>query len=107
MINMLIQLLSGVLIYFLIKGLLYYIIEVKYLIPKFLEYPPYICLKCATFWTSLFVFGFIAITLSIPTAVIGIMLAILDAIAMHIHQKNKTMLLEEWEEYEKMKNDGN
>ena len=69
----------------------YWLTEVKGL-PKWLDYKPFICRLCLTFWTLIGVY--IAIWLSFSCLYLGIggiLLAILNAIAMYIDQRNKTI----------------
>lgn len=65
--------------------------------PKFLDYQPFCCRKCLTFWLAIgvavtaFLLGFNigAITLAI--------LSVLNAVAMTIDQRRKTITLDEYE----------
>lgn len=69
----------------------YWLTEVKGL-PKWLDYKPFICRLCLTFWCLIGVY--IAIWLSFSCLYLGmggIILAILNAIAMYIDQRNKTI----------------
>lgn len=60
-------------------------------IPKWLKYPPYSCCKCLTFW-SLIGVGIAMFLLNfVITGVALVVLGILNAIAMHQHQKNNTV----------------
>lgn len=68
-------------------------------IPKWLDYAPYSCELCLTFW--LLMFAYISVGLSFEiyiTLIGGVILAILNAIAMYINQKNKTISIEEYDE---------
>lgn len=79
-----------------VRYLAYYITEVKGL-PEWLDYKPWNCKLCLTFWSLIAVYvsaGVIGLQI---TMIGGIILAILNAIAMWIDQKNKTVTLEEYD----------
>lgn len=94
------QIFLGVVLYFMIKYLAYYVIEKKQMIPKFLNYKPFNCVKCCTFWTSIFVFSTIFFLNLNATAIIGILLTTLDAIAQTINEKEKTISLKDYDKYD-------
>lgn len=74
-----------------IKYIAYYITEVKGL-PQWLDYKPFNCKLCLTFW--LLIASYLTIWLAFAclyTAIGGIILAILNALAMWIDQRNKTV----------------
>lgn len=80
-----------------VKYLTYWLTEVKGL-PEWLNYKPWICNLCLTFWTLIAIY--IAIGVSFSCYIIGIggaIFAILNAIAMWIHQKNNTVSLEDYD----------
>lgn len=87
------------LIQFLIVGIIFFItgyfswwFTEKGNVPEFLEYKPFECRLCLTFW--LLVAAYVALGISFELWVVliaGIALAILNAIAMYINQKNKTI----------------
>lgn len=85
------EFLITLIIYFTIVPTVYYFTEVKGM-PKWLQWKPFICRKCCTFWT---LFGtYIAIGLSFDLCYLlstGIIISILTAIAMHIDEKEKTI----------------
>lgn len=69
----------------------YWLTEVKGL-PQWLDYKPFICRLCLTFW--LLVGIYTAIWLSFSCLYVGIggyALAAMNALAMYIDQKNKTI----------------
>lgn len=69
----------------------YYITEVKGL-PVWLDYRPFNCKLCLTFWLLIGIYTAIWLSLAYSyTAIGGYILAILNAIAMHIDQRNKTI----------------
>lgn len=69
-----------------------YVITEEWGLPKFLDYEPYKCFKCLSFWSlmSLFLcYGFLLgywITMGV-----GAILTVLDTIAFIVHQKNNTV----------------
>ena len=80
-----------------VKYLTYWLTEVKGL-PEWLNYKPWICNLCLTFWSLLGIY--IAIGASFSCYIIGIggaIFAILNAIAMWVHQKNNTVSLEDYD----------
>lgn len=61
-------------------------------IPKFLDYKPFQCRLCLTFWLLVAVYVALGISFKLWVFLIfGIILAILNAIAMYINQRNKTI----------------
>lgn len=71
----------------------YWLTEVRGL-PEWLQYKPFNCRLCLTFWSLMGIY--IALGLSFSCLVIligGCILAILNAIAMYIDQRNKTIKL--------------
>lgn len=76
-------------LFILIKFLAYFIIEKKELVPEFLNYKPFNCVQCCSFWTNLIVS--IASTYFItPWLFPWIVITVLDAIAYLIDKKNNT-----------------
>lgn len=63
-------------------------------LPQWLQYKPFICKLCLTFW--LLIGAYTAIWISFACLIVGIggiLLAILNAVAMYVDQKNKTIKL--------------
>lgn len=61
-------------------------------LPKFLDYKPFNCWTCLTFWTLTAIYGAIWLVFGYSiTGIGGIILAVLNAIAMKINEKNKTI----------------
>lgn len=74
----------------------WYVTEKKRCIPEFLEYKPFECRLCLTFWLLVGIYLALGISFKLWVVLIaGIILAILNAIAMYINQKNKTIKIEE------------
>ena len=87
----LIQFIVVVIIFLIINYGVYWITEVKGL-PIWLQYKPFECRMCLTFWSLIGVYSAIWASFScLIIGVVGILLAILNAVAMYIDQKNKTI----------------
>ena len=90
MIQTIIEILLIPTLFLIITAFTYWLTEYDK-IPKWLHYKPFICNKCLTFWTllgvgiSMFLLNFIITGLAL------VVLGILNAIAMWIDQKNKTI----------------
>lgn len=83
------------LIFLVISYGAYWLTEVRGL-PSWLDYKPFICRMCLTFWSLVGVYSAIWVSFSCYIiGVVGILLAILNAIAMYIDQKNKTVKIED------------
>lgn len=64
-------------------------------LPKWLQYKPFNCRLCLTFWTLLATYLTVGVVFSLPITLWGgIALTVLNAIAMYINQKNKTIKVE-------------
>lgn len=80
-----------------VKYLTYWLTEVKGL-PEWLNYKPWICNLCLTFWSLLGIYIAIGVSFSCYiTGIGGVIFAILNAIAMLVHQKNNTVSLEDYD----------
>ena len=63
-------------------------------VPEFLEYKPFQCRLCLTFWLLVGIYIELGISFKLWVVLIaGVILAILNALAMWINQKNKTIKL--------------
>lgn len=61
-------------------------------LPEWLQYKPWNCKLCLTFWSLLVTYLSIGLIFSLPITLYGgIALAIMNALAMYIDQKNKTI----------------
>ena len=89
----LIQFIVVIIIFLIVSYGAYYITEVKGL-PIWLQYKPFECRKCLTFWSLIGIYIALGLSFSCLYLMIGgCILAILNAIAMHIDQRNKTIKL--------------
>lgn len=74
-----------------VRYIAYYITEVKGL-PVWLDYKPFNCKLCLTFWSLIGVYTAIWLSFScLYTGIGGIILAIMNAAAMWIDQRNRTI----------------
>ena len=63
-------------------------------LPEWLQYKPWNCKLCLTLWSLLFSYLTVGLIFHLPiTLYCGIALAILNALAMWIDQKNKTIII--------------
>lgn len=77
--------------YFAIVYGAYYVTEVKRL-PEWLQFPPFDCRKCLTFWSNSVAGLVVGLSFSLWITMITVLvMASLTAIAMHIDQKSKTI----------------
>lgn len=61
-------------------------------VPEFLEYKPFQCRLCLTFWLLVGIYIAIGISFKLWVVLItGVILAIMNAIAMWVNQKEKTI----------------
>ena len=92
-----IEVLMALIIWLLVIFVAYYLTEVKPL-PKWLQFPPFQCHVCLTFWSNLAVFLTIGLAMSLwHFLVAGLILTVLAAISMKIDQKKKTVKAEDIE----------
>lgn len=95
----LLQAIAALVIFFVVKYGAHWLTEVKGL-PEWLNYRPFSCDLCLTFWSLMGIY--ITLWLSFVClnymAIYGIVLTILNAIAMYINQRQRTITLDEWED---------
>lgn len=88
-----IQYISIFITFFLVNWGVWFIVDRKDWIPACLRYRPFLCRICATFWSLLAAAGgFAAAGWYIAAGGTAVM-AVLNAIAMKIHQKKNTVTL--------------
>lgn len=86
----------SIIVFLFINWLTWMVVDRMGLVPSFLDYQPFNCRKCATFWTLVCVAigaalgGFWTMAATLGT------LAALNAVAMHIHQKKNTINYDEY-----------
>ena len=78
-------------LFFIINYICWYITE-QYGLPKWLQYKPWECRLCLTFWSLIAVYSTIWASFNcLIIGTVGIALAAMNALAMYIDQKNKTI----------------
>lgn len=66
--------------------------------PKWLDYQPFNCEVCATFWSLLVIYLTVGLVSNLWWTMIGgMILTVLNAIAMWVNQKNKTIKIEDYD----------
>lgn len=76
---------------FLFVNWLVYMVTERWGLPKWLQYRPFVCRTCCTFWTLIGVGVIYALSGMTITAIGLAILAVLNAIAMKVDQKKKTI----------------
>lgn len=80
-------------IFFIVNYGAYWITEKRGL-PQWLQYKPWECRLCLTFWSLIFIYSTIWLSFTcLYIGIIGNMLACMNALAMYIDQRNKTIKL--------------
>ena len=91
MISILLQFIGIFIVFFATSYATWYVTE-KELVPEFLDYKPFQCRTCLTFWSLVVIYVGMGLIFKLWIALIGgIVLAILNAVAMVVHQKNNTI----------------
>lgn len=84
-------------LYLLVVYAAYYVTEVKRL-PDWLQFPPFHCRKCLTFWSLLAVSLVIGFSFDLPVFMAtGILLSVLTGTSMYYDEKNKTISLKDYD----------
>lgn len=102
----------GVLIQFIAVGIIFFIVSYftwwyteKEHTPEFLNYRPFSCRLCATFWLLTGIYIALGISFKLWVVLIaGCVLAGLNAIAMKVHQKNNTVRIEDFDNFDEYNN---
>ena len=93
---LLFQFIGAFIIFFIINYVVWYITE-RDKVPEFLQYKPWSCRLCATLWTLVTVYIAIGISFKLWVVLItGVILAIMNAIAMWVNQKNRTIKISDF-----------
>lgn len=78
-------------VFFITSYAAYYITELKGL-PQWLLYKPWICRLCLTFWSLITIYTTFLLSFQcLYMGIGGIILASMNALAMYIDQRNKTI----------------
>lgn len=93
--EILFEIIVMVIIFFSVNYGGYWITEVRGL-PSWLQYKPFICRLCLTFWSLMGVYIALGLSFSCLYLMIGgCILAIFNALAMWIDQRNKTIKVDD------------
>lgn len=97
--TILLQALAALIIFFAVNYGAYWLTEVKGL-PAWLQYKPWVCRLCLTFWSlmGIYITLWLSFSCLIYMTIYGISLTILNTIAMWIDQRQRTITLDEWED---------
>lgn len=90
---LLLDIILAPLLFFITQWLLWALFEKTSWPPRFLAYKPFNCLTCATFWTQLTIAVALAIMAVPTTAILLAVLAVLNAIARKIDEREHTVKL--------------
>lgn len=88
--NTIAQILAIAVIYLIVMWWAYMQTE-RWGLPSFLQFKPFSCRTCLTFWTLIAAYTTTLLIGMTYTAIGGYILAILNAIAMKVDQKQKTV----------------
>ena len=70
--------------------------------PVWLNYQPFNCEVCATFWSLLAIYLTVGLVFQWWWTMIGgMILAVLNAIAMWVNKKNKTIKIEDYDDFKR------
>lgn len=91
MFNMILQVILVLALFIPVKWLTYNITE-KWGLPEWLDYKPFSCYLCLTFWSLMAVYLTVGLVFkAYVTLGAGVLLTVLNAVAMYIDQRNKTI----------------
>lgn len=91
MFNTILQVILVLALFIPVKWLTYNITE-KWGLPEWLDYKPFSCYLCLTFWSLTVVYLTVGLVFkAYVTLGAGLLLTVLNAVAMYIDQKNKTI----------------
>ena len=94
---MIIQIILVVILFLAIKWFAWNFTERRWGIPEWLDYQPYNCFKCFSFWSLLSTYLAIELLFEVYIFMgIGLGLTVLDTIAYIIHEKNNTISIEDF-----------
>lgn len=97
MFNTILQVILVLALFIPVRWLTYQITEVWGL-PVWLNYRPWSCNLCLTFWSLLAVYLTVGFAFQLwITMGAGLALTVLNAVAMYVNQKNKTITLDEYD----------
>ena len=89
--TILFEIITTFILFFIVNYSAWYVTEVKGL-PQWLQYKPWECRLCLTFWSLIAVYSTIWASFNcLIIGIVGITLAMMNALAMYIDQRNKTI----------------
>lgn len=98
MISILLQFIGIFIVFFATSYATWYVME-KELVPQFLNYKPFSCQTCLTFWSLATIYLGMGLIFKLWICLIGgLVLAVLNAIAMYYHQKNNTISVKDYDD---------
>ena len=93
----LIQIIVTLIIFFIVKYFAFRLTE-EWGLPEWLNYKPWVCNKCLGFWSLTAIYLSIGIVLNLWIFLaFGMILTILDTIAIIIDERNKTIKIEDYD----------
>jgi len=91
MFSMILQVILVLALFIPVKWLTYNITE-KWGLPEWLDYKPFSCYLCLTFWSLMAVYLTVGLVFkAYVTLGAGVLLTVLNAVAMYIDQRNRTI----------------
>jgi len=88
---MILQVILVLALFIPVKWLTYNITE-KWGLPEWLDYKPFSCYLCLTFWSLMAVYLTVGLVFkAYVTLGAGVLLTVLNAVAMYIDQRNRTI----------------
>lgn len=95
--SILLEALAALVIFFVMNYAAYWLTEVKGL-PSWLQYKPWVCRLCLSFWSMMGIFITLYLALDLMyVAIYGILLTVLNTIALWIDQKDRTVKIEDFD----------
>ena len=96
---MILEIFITFIVFFVVKSLVFYLTDVKGL-PEFLNYKPYCCFKCLSFWSLLTIYPTLFYISNYEwwyLLIVGISITGLDTTAKHIDENNNFVSIKEIE----------
>lgn len=95
--SILLEALAALVIFFVMNYAAYWLTEVKGL-PSWLQYKPWVCRLCLSFWSMMGIFTTLYLALDLMyVAIYGILLTVLNTVALWIDQKDRTVKIEDFD----------
>jgi hypothetical protein len=94
---MIFEIILTFIVFFAVKSIIFYMTDIKGL-PEFINYKPYCCAKCFTFWSLMLIYPTIFYISNYTwyyLLIVGILLTGLDTAAKHIDENNNIVTIDE------------